>query len=242
MQLLDLFRPLTDFGLTNRQETDDSHWWWCREIKCIELSILGKNQLIQYYYYYYYFAHLVACTCFSLTVTNAAAWQDVYCALLHPPRLPTVSWQSQVEYDQDHRIIGITNNAVFVSSSGSVVVVFCAETQRATDRDIENATTTDENHCIHIIIAHIQIGEQQLVNEFCISAALSFAVHVVTKRQARGILCSPNEPLDAALGHEERQWITSFTKWPDQTTPPHDSHSFYIKLYCVLNVAKDGGR
>lgn len=166
MQLLDLFRPLTDFGLTNRQETDDSHWWWCREIKCIELSILGKNQLIQYYYYYYYFAHLVACTCFSLTVTNAAAWQDVYCALLHPPRLPTVSWQSQVDYDHDHRIIGITNNAVFVSSSGSVVIVFCAETQRATDRDFENATTTVENHCIHIIIAHIQIGEQQLVNEF----------------------------------------------------------------------------
>lgn len=43
---------------------------------------------------------------------------------------------------------------------------FCAETQRANDRDFENATTTDENHCIHIIIAHIQIGEQQLVNEF----------------------------------------------------------------------------
>lgn len=45
MQLLDLFRPLTDFGLTNRQETDDSHWWWCREIKCIELSILGKKSI-----------------------------------------------------------------------------------------------------------------------------------------------------------------------------------------------------
>lgn len=37
-----------------RPKTDDSHWWWCREIKCIELSLLGKNQLIQYYYFYYF--------------------------------------------------------------------------------------------------------------------------------------------------------------------------------------------